>query len=453
MSSFQPSPDQIAWQPTDKQAEFLAASEQEVLYGGAAGGGKSDALVIDALGLAQGAIEWGGYRAVIFRRSFPELRELIDRTRAIYPIAVPGAVYRESDREWTFPSGAKIEFGYLESDGDRFRYQGRQYQYIGWDELTQWPTDAGYKYLLSRLRTVNPDIQCFVRSTCNPGGAGHEWVRKYFGIADDGAPTKVDVEVEGRVMSRRFIPARLADNPHLANSGYRERLMTLSEAEMKALLYGRWDIVDVTGAVFADEIRAVYDTGRVLRIPIERGVPVDTYWDLGGDGTVIWFKQRVGFEHRFIDHYKAHLKDTDHYARILREKGYLYGRHYLPHDAAASTLASQGRSIKDLLEGAGVSGIEIVPRAKHKDVPIDLAKRIFGKAYFDVERCDGGLKALKNYRYKWVEKDQVFSREPVHDWASHDADAFMQFAQAEDLALGQAQDWGGKLKYSNKGII
>ena len=179
MSSL-PSPDQILWQPTDKQGEFLSAPEDEVLYGGAAGGGKSDALIIDALGLQQSAILWPGYRAIIFRRTFPELRELIDRTRVIYPVAIPGAVFSESNREWTFPSGAKVEFGYLESEADRFRYQGRQFQYIGWDEMTQWATDTGYSYLLSRLRTVNPAVKCYVRATCNPGGIGHVWVKQRY---------------------------------------------------------------------------------------------------------------------------------------------------------------------------------------------------------------------------------------------------------------------------------
>lgn len=452
MSLSLPSPDQIVWQPTDKQSEFLSAAEDEVLYGGAAGGGKSDALVIDALGLAQEAIAWPGYRAIIFRRSFPELRELVDRTRVIYPVAVPGATYSESNREWTFPSGAKVEFGYLESDQDRFRYQGRQFQYIGWDELTQWPTDAGYKYLLSRLRTTNPAIKCYVRATCNPGGVGHEWVRKYFAIPDDGSPSRVEREIDGRPIVRRFIPARLSDNPHLANSGYRERLMTLSDSEQKALLYGRWDIVDVTGAVFADELSRVYADGRVTRIPVERGIPVDTYWDIGGDGTVIWFRQKVGFERRVIDHYKAHLKDPDHYARVLQDRGYLYGKHYMPHDAENSTVASRGRSLKDLFEDAGLRGIEIVPRAKSKEVPISLLKRAMGSYWFDSERCAEGLKALRNYRYKWIEKDQVFSPEPIHDWASHDADALMQEAQAEDQGLGNTNDWK-PIQYRRKGVV
>ncbi len=452
MSSL-PSPEQILWQPTDKQGEFLSAPEDEVLYGGAAGGGKSDALIIDALGLQQSAILWPGYRAIIFRRTFPELRELIDRTRVIYPVAIPGAVFSESNREWTFPSGAKVEFGYLESEADRFRYQGRQFQYIGWDEMTQWATDTGYRYLLSRLRTVNPDIKCYVRATCNPGGIGHEWVKAYWGIQDAGESTNIKRTVDGVVMTRRFIPAKLSDNPHLATSGYRERLMTLSESEQKCLLMGRWDVVEVTGAILADEITAAHSEGRICRIPVERGIPVDTFWDLGGDGTVIWFRQKVGYEKRFIDHYKEHIKDPAHYAKVLQDRGYIYGTHYMPHDAGASTMGSKGKTLKELFEESGVRNIEIVKRTTSKQVPIALCKRAFGKYWFDTERCTDGLKALRNWRYKWIENDSVFSREPHHDWASHDADALMQEAQAEDQNLGATHNWGGPIQYRNKRVV
>ena len=174
---------------------------------------------------------------------------------------------------------------------------------------------------------------------------------------------------------------------------------------------------------------------------------------MGGDGTVIWFRQKVGFEKRFVDHYKAHLKDPDHYARVLQEKGYLYGTHFMPHDAEASTMGSKGRTLKELFEEAGLKNIQVVQRATNKQVPINLLKRAFGAYWFDSERCADGLKALRNYRYKWIEKDQIFSREPVHDWASHDADALMQEAQAEDQNLGGASDWGGALKYNNRGIV
>ena len=120
------------------QTEFLAAAETDVLYGGAAGGGKSYAMLVDPLRYAHRA----AHRALIIRRSMPELRELIDKSRELYPKAFPGCKYREVEKLWNFPSGAKIEFGFLERDADVYRYQGQAYSWIGFDEITHLPTNS-----------------------------------------------------------------------------------------------------------------------------------------------------------------------------------------------------------------------------------------------------------------------------------------------------------------------
>ncbi len=156
----------VLWRPTSKQEEFLAAPEDELLYGGAAGGGKTDALIIDALGLWQQAPNVPRYRALLLRRTFKQLKEVIDRTRTLYPSIVPGATYNEQDKEWRFPSGAKVIFGYLERDGDCDNYQGQEYQYIGFEELTQWASPYCFDYMRSRLRGT--DLVKLMRATCKP---------------------------------------------------------------------------------------------------------------------------------------------------------------------------------------------------------------------------------------------------------------------------------------------
>jgi hypothetical protein len=135
------------------QTDFLAADEKDVLYGGAAGGGKSYAMLVDPLRYAHKK----AHRALILRRSMPELREMIDKSRELYPQAFPGAKFREVEKLWNFPSGAKIEFGFLERDADVYRYQGQAYSWIGFDEITHLPTEFSWNYLASRLRTTDPE--------------------------------------------------------------------------------------------------------------------------------------------------------------------------------------------------------------------------------------------------------------------------------------------------------
>ena len=193
------------------QTEFLAADEKDVLYGGAAGGGKSYAMLVDPLRYAHKK----AHRALILRRSMPELRELIDKSRELYPQAFPGCKFREVEKVWNFPSGAKIEFGFLERDADVYRYQGQAYSWIGFDEITHLPTEFGWNYLASRLRTTDPEIKTYLRCTANPGGIGAQWVKKRY--VDSNSPNESFIGDDG--LTRKFIPARLTDNPYLAKDG------------------------------------------------------------------------------------------------------------------------------------------------------------------------------------------------------------------------------------------
>ena len=240
----------VLWKPQDKQIAFMERTEDEVLYGGAAGGGKSEALVIEALR----QVDIPHYRGLIVRKSFPELSALIDKTYSYYPVAVPGAKYNSQNHVWTFPSGAKIYFGSMYTAKDKNKYQGRNFDFIGIDELTHFTYDE-FEALRARNRPQGPGTKVYMRMTCNPGGIGHGWVKERYIAGKEPYRTYVrKVEVEGSVyeLSSCFIPATVFDNQKLVENDpyYVARLATLPEAQKKAMLYGDWD--SFSGQVFTE---------------------------------------------------------------------------------------------------------------------------------------------------------------------------------------------------------
>ena len=223
------------------QTNFLAASEREVFYGGARGGGKSYAMLIDPLRYCHKE----NHRALLLRRTMPELRDLINHSQRLYSRAFPGAKWREQEKEWRFPSGAKIEFGYAENMTDALRYQGQSYTWIGIDELPQYPSPDIYNFLRSSLRSVDPEIPVYLRATGNPGNIGSLWVREMFvdpAIPNTTFDININTPVGRKVITRRFIPAKLQDNPHLMQTDdYYAMLASLPEIQRKQFLDGDWD--------------------------------------------------------------------------------------------------------------------------------------------------------------------------------------------------------------------
>ena len=233
---------EVIFEPNEgPQTEFLAASEREVFYGGARGGGKSYAMLVDPLRYC----DKQKHRALLIRRTMPELRDLINHSQQLYPKAYPGAKWREQEKEWKFPSGARIEFGYAENLTDALRYQGQSYTWIGIDELPQYPTEDIYNFLRSSLRSVDPEIPVYMRATGNPGNVGSLWVKNMF-VAPAVPNTKFDIDIKTptgvKKISRRFIPAKLEDNPYLMQTDdYYAMLASLPEVQRKQFLDGNWE--------------------------------------------------------------------------------------------------------------------------------------------------------------------------------------------------------------------
>ena len=329
----------VIWSPQPKQALFQRRSEYEGLYGGAAGGGKSDALVMEAL--RQVHIPY--YKALILRKTFPELSELVEKSLNYYPRAFGGARYNESKHTWTFPSGAKVVFGAMQHTKDRTKYQGRAFDFVAFDELTHFTWDE-YSYLFSRNRPNGPGTRVYIRATANPGGVGHGWVKERFITA--GPPEKTlwekikvrfpDGRTEQRWRSRVCVRASLFDNQKLLENDphYMDKIALMSPAEQEALLYGNWD--SFSGQVFIEWCNDPDRYADRINTHVIDPFPVPETWS-------IWCGLDWGYSRPFAVGWYA----VDHDRRIymLRE---LYGYTGTPNQGVRWEPAEVARRIRQI---------------------------------------------------------------------------------------------------------
>jgi hypothetical protein len=244
-------PTKIVWtaQPGPQEAAIRAPFIEEMLYGGAAGGGKSDFLLGDYLADVDQGFLWQG---ILFRQSFPALDDLVVRGLELFTST--GAKWLEGKKEFRWPNGAVLRLRHFESIADFVKYQGHRYSWIGWDELGEWPDGQCYHRMKSRLRGSARHKR--IRGTANPGGVGHQWIQDYFKIPPSRTTykeSKVFVDPVTK-MTRTFIPSRVQDNKILTDSdpGYIDRLRGVGDAELvKAWLEGDWSAL--VGAYFASD--------------------------------------------------------------------------------------------------------------------------------------------------------------------------------------------------------
>ncbi|MBI3615030.1 MAG: hypothetical protein HY211_00765 [Candidatus Omnitrophica bacterium] len=241
-NSLRPQP----WRPHPGPQEFFLNLWQvcfEALFGGAKGPGKTDAIVMEATR----QLDHPRYRGVIFRRTYPQLQEIMDRCHRWYSSL--GGMFNSQERRWRFPSGATIFLAHCQHEDDKYNYQGHEYQFMGFDQLEQF-TESQYLFLISQVRTIDPSIRCYVRATANPGGVGHAWVKRRF--IEGKRPNQIYKESftlpNGQilVLTRCFVPATIHDNPTLVKSDprYLAWLQSLPEKERKAFLEGNWDVME-----------------------------------------------------------------------------------------------------------------------------------------------------------------------------------------------------------------
>lgn len=408
------------WSPHEKQVEALQSTCFETLYGGARGGGKTDAgmawLLYD--------IENPSLRQLVIRRNYEDLKDWIDRAHSFY--RPNGATFKLSSKEIEFPSGAKILLGHLKDDGAYTKYQGHEYHRMLIEELTHIPTEELYLKLISSCRSTVPGLEPRVFATTNPGEVGHRWVKKRF--VDSVAPgTPMTDHKTGR--KRVFVQAKVQDNPTLMerDPGYLKFLDGLPDGLREQWKDGSWDDIEIKGAYYTKVINQARDEMRLCRVEYEPSIPVDTFWDLGiNDETAIWFTQRYGREIRVIDCWVDADVSLLEWLSKIRESNYKnLGDFYYPHDVSVREYTTGEQRITTIEKYGKDMGFKarVQPRT-HPEDRVHATRMLFNRMYIDVVRCETGLDALRNYRKEYDERNLTYKDKPVHDWASHAADAF-----------------------------
>lgn len=295
---------------------------------------------------------------------------------------------------------------------------------IAWVEEADKVSAASWKYLIPTIRAGYPD----------PG-------------YEEGEVSEIIIvlnpELEDDYTYQEFVvhPPSFAivqemnwrDNPFFPAVLEAERLEMFNNPKKKDEYLWIWEGKTkqaLEGAIYANELRDAAAEGRIRSVPVMRGVPVQTFWDLGrSDQTAIWFVQRVGLEWHVIDYFEDHGHHIDHYLLELQkrsdERGYIYGTHHLPHDAKNQQLG-QKRSIEEQVKNDGQRTVRIIERTAKKANGINAGRTIFNECWIDQERCADGLNRLRRYRYG-VSNDGIVSREPLHDDNSNGADAWQTF--------------------------
>ncbi|HWG36817.1 MAG TPA: hypothetical protein VN690_03790 [Terriglobales bacterium] len=364
----------LDWAPrSEAQQQALECPAEILLFGGAAGSLKSETMLMDAIAERDRA----GLRALMLRRTYPELEmSLIRRSRELY--AAFGGVYNETKRRWKFPSGGTVEFGYCESERNIYRYQGAEFTFIGFDESTHF-SEFPIRYMLSRLRSIDPGMRLRVRLATNPGNIGHNTHRHIFH-----GPTCTHCSVTSRSKlphtiysdavwpsdqhpigkTTCFIPGRLTDH-NLLGSDYAASLSSLPGAFRKALLEGCWDVYE---GQFFDQWNP-----STMMVPLPR-IPVESWWphwvgiDYGFSGSqsaaYLLCKSAAAGDSEAVtyvlDEYTSKHQTARDFARSLQSRFEQPGRRivgwYLSPDAWNDR--GEGHSLADQMQEATGIGFE-----------------------------------------------------------------------------------------------
>lgn len=435
------------WKPLNKQEIALTRSEDEILFGGARGGGKTEA----GLAWLSYDTEYPFYRALVIRRNADDLKDWIDRARDFYR-RIGGEIVGHP-AEIRFPKGGIIRTGHLKDENAYTKYQGHQYQKILIEELSQIARLNDYLKLIGSCRSPYPEIKPQIFATTNPDEPGIEWIKERWGIPEMPDFNKIYDKITSEGKRLVFIPAKLEDNPILMNAdpNYLKYLEELKEKDFElyqAWRHGNWKGFGTEGSYYRQQLERAETEKRITDVPYEEILPVHTWCDLGiGDSFCIGYFQVSGMQWRWIDYDEFEGESLVSAIERMKAKKYRYGDHYAPHDIEVRELGS-GMSRLEIGQHNGVNYL-IVPRMSVDD-GINAVRTRFSTLWIDKTKCDLGLKRLRRYHKEFDSKRGVFKNQPVHDINSHCADMIRYWATTgalKEKMIIQTQQGGGIQKY------
>lgn len=406
---------------SDRQTVFHTTVADEKLYGGAAGGGKSAALVAEAVTVC---LEYPGYPFFLFRRTIPELKATL--IPEIYKqcgsyIKAGHMVWKAQDRTFEFSNGSKLILNYLDNDNDIYRYQGVEMPGIGIDELTQFPL-AWVEYLRTRNRTSNPDWPLNFIAGTNPGGIGHGWVKKRF--IDPVPPETInEVELEdGHKVTRVFIPAKVSDHPIAKfREDYSRTLAAISDPNLrKALKDGSW-------TTFAGQVFVEFD----YNVHVINPFSIPAHWqrwramDHGNNNSVGWFAQDPASERIYMyrEYRTTEYTEIGEKARTIKQlesgENISYGLADPSIWASGQGDHSTGKSIAQLYQDNGVDWLPANNdrKAGLETVHTKLAIKKDGKPGLQFfSTCVSAVRTIPDLPYDKLKVDDVDTKADDHDY-------------------------------------
>jgi phage terminase large subunit len=341
-----------------------------------------------------------------------------------YAGVIPGVEFNESELRADFPNGGRIRL-YGADNPDRLR--GLYLDGVVLDE----PADMKPRLWPEVVRPALSDRKGWAVFIGTPKGKNDFW--EIWNKADE----------EWFRLTLKASDTNLINDIELASAR-----KTMSEDQYEQEYECSFEAA-ILGAIYGKEMKEAQASGRIRNVPYDPRLLVTTAWDLGkGNSTAIWFAQVSGAEVRVIDYYETSGAGLGHYAKIIKEKPYVYDEHILPHDVMVSDLSVEvGVTRLDILKGLGISNVRVLERVGLED-GINATRMFFPRCYFDETNCKRGLEALRQYQYEWIDDAKRFSKLPRHDWTSDPADGFRY------LAIGAREFKKAKpIVYKSVGIV